>query len=310
LPERAPLRIRLLAALVRRLPVGRYRVMRRVARPAPPPFVARLPKSAGGHAFHCDLRDGIAREVCFTGAYEPLETALVRALLPAGGTFVDVGANWGYFTLLAAHLAGAAGRVVALEPDPRLHASLAANVGRNALAHVTPLAVAAAARHGTMALAGFDEAGENWGLSSLAGAGGAGPTFQVPARPLDDVLDGLGVGPVDLVKVDVEGAEPLVLAGMERGIARGRYRAVLLELHPSLVSGYVEFEGRLRDRMAAAGYRGWWIDHTPAAARRAAYARRLDPRPFLQPVGVSADDRPTDAWPHQLWLLSPSPFQP
>jgi hypothetical protein len=173
--ERPSLRIRALAAIIRRLPAGRYRVMDRVARPAPPPFVARTPADAGGYAFHCDLRDGIAREVCFTGAYEPLETAIVRALLPAGGTFVDVGANWGYFTLLAAHAAGARGRVVSLEPDPRLFALLRANAQRNRLAHVTPLPLAAAAGRGTLTLAGFDEAGDNWGLSSLASAGSDEP---------------------------------------------------------------------------------------------------------------------------------------
>ncbi|MDB4947851.1 MAG: methyltransferase FkbM family [Gemmatimonadetes bacterium] len=335
--ERPPVVIRLLAALVRRLPAGRYRVMDRVARPAPPPFIARTPVDAGGHAFHCDLRDGIAREVCFTGAYEPLETAIVRALLPAGGTFVDVGANWGYFTLLAAHIADAAGRVVALEPDPRLFALLRSNAERNRLSHVTPLQLAAAARRGTLTLAGFDEAGDNWGLSSLAATGrsdargsaesiestdasgstgstgstgsmgSAGPRFEVATAALDDVLDDLSVDSVDLVKVDVEGAEPLVLRGMERGIAAGRYRALLLELHPSLVDGYARFERGVRERMSAAGYQGWWIDHSPAAARAASYARRVDLRRYLRPVDASA--APADAWPHQLWLLPPTtPF--
>jgi FkbM family methyltransferase len=310
LADGAPLGVRLLSALVRRLPAGRYRVMQRVAQPAPPPFVAHLPKSAGGYAFHCDLRDGIAREVCFTGAYEPLETALVRALLAPGGTFVDVGANWGYFTLLAAHLAGSTGQVVALEPDPRLFARLRENVDRNALLQVTPLPTAAAAERGTLTLAGFDEAGGNWGLSSLRTDGDAArPSFRVDAAPLDEVLDGLDIDRVDLVKIDVEGAEPLVLRGMERGIAAGRYRAVLLELHPSLVDGYERFERDLRERMAGAGYQGWWIDHSPAAARAASYARRLDPRRFLRPVGPAEVPSP-DAWPHQLWLLSPAAFQP
>ena len=64
----------------------------------------RLPWDAGGYWFECDPRDAIAREVCFTGRYEPQETALVRTILRPGMSFVDVGANWGYFTLLAAWL--------------------------------------------------------------------------------------------------------------------------------------------------------------------------------------------------------------
>ena len=79
-----------------------------------------MPREVGGFTFECDLRDAISREVCFTGRYEPLETLLVQSTLRPGMTFVDVGANWGYFTLVASHLVGSSGLVVSLEPDPRL----------------------------------------------------------------------------------------------------------------------------------------------------------------------------------------------
>jgi hypothetical protein len=48
----------------------------------------------------------------------------------------------------------------------------------------------------------------------------------------------------------------------------------------------------------AAGYRGWSVDHSPEATRRAGYARRVDARALLSPLDASA---PRDAWPHQLW---------
>ena len=107
-----------------------------------------MPAWAGAYRYACDLRDGIAREVFFTHGYAPQETALVRALLRPGHTFVDVGANWGYFTLLGAHLVGPHGRVVAFEPDPRLFRTLAWNLRANALSRVRALPLAAADRAG------------------------------------------------------------------------------------------------------------------------------------------------------------------
>src|SRR6266478_1482635 len=119
----APLWVRVAAWIVRVLPLGRYRVMRVLPRSSAP-FRMCLPKFRGGYSFRCDLNDAISREVCFTGQYEPQETMLMQALLSPGMTFVDVGANWGYHTLLAAALVQSGGRIVSLEPDPRVVAVL------------------------------------------------------------------------------------------------------------------------------------------------------------------------------------------
>src|SRR5215213_552816 len=112
----APAWVNPTAALIRHLPAGRYRVMNWICRKNPRAFWMQMAKEAGGFSFHCDLSDAIAREVCFTGRYEPQDTALVRALLEPEMTFVDVGANWGYYTLLAASLVGRKGQVISFEP--------------------------------------------------------------------------------------------------------------------------------------------------------------------------------------------------
>ena len=114
MPDDAPRWLAWSAPVIRALPFGRYRIGNAVAGLARTPFTARLPADLGAAAFECDLRDSIAREVCFTGRYEPQETTLALALLRPGMTVLDVGANWGYFTLVAVRLIGAAGAVFGL----------------------------------------------------------------------------------------------------------------------------------------------------------------------------------------------------
>ena len=118
----APLWSRAAGAVIRHLPFGRYGATHALAHLNVRPFIARLPPDLGSLAFHCDVGDAIAREACFTGRYEPQDTQLIRSLVRPGDAVVDLGANWGYYTLAAAHWTTATGRVIAFEPDPRLFA--------------------------------------------------------------------------------------------------------------------------------------------------------------------------------------------
>jgi FkbM family methyltransferase len=295
-----PLTVRLAQAVIPRLPLARYRLARAVGRLHRTPFRAAMPERVGGLTFQCDLRDAIARDVCFTGLYEPQETALVTLILAPGMTFVDVGAHWGYFTLMAAARVGLAGRVISLEPDPRSFARLRSNVEHNRLSRVHVLPVAAADVEATVSLRGYEEGAENCGVSRVvAEVRATGPAFQVAARPLDDIARELGVDRVDLMKMDVEGGEATAISGMRGLLAARSVRRLLLELHPqALAEGGLTLEdvyGPLR----RAGYQGFTIDHSPATTRRLAYGRRGDGRSLLTPV---VPGQPLDAWPHQLWL--------
>src|SRR5262249_17805467 len=131
--------------------------------------------------------------------------------------------------------------------------------------------------------------------------------FQVPARALDDLLDELGASAVDLVKMDIEGAEGFAFQGMQQGLRDGRYRRLLLELHPAELRGHGVDPRSLLEQLQAAGYRALTIHPSPAPTRRAASDRRFRALDALRPLDAS---RPLDAWPHMLWLapgISPPP---
>lgn len=293
------------ASVVRRLPFGRFRAAALIAQSGVAPFVARMPREIGGARFWCDLRDVIARDVCLAGAYEPQVTRTVLQVLARGMTVVDAGANWGYFTLLAASAVGPAGRVLALEPDPRMFDLLQRNLMLNAFAHASAIPVAASRSAGRLTLQGYAAGAANRGTSRIHDAGGGAATsFDVGAVRLDDALEAQGMGAIDLVKIDVEGAEDAVLDGMRDGLRDGRYRRILLELHPELLAARGLTADGCCAPLARAGYQGWTFDHSAASVRRAAYAPSLDVTALL-----TRADRvpPDDPWPHMLWTRPDSP---
>jgi FkbM family methyltransferase len=293
--------VRAAAALIGRLPAGRSRAAARIAAWSPRPFIARAATPAGDFRFWCDLADEIARDACLLGAYEPQVTRVVEALVTPGATVVDVGANWGYFALLAARLAGPDGRVIALEPDPRPFALLERNRALNAFEGLLPLPLAAGAGRETVALDGYADGATNRGVSRtrrVAPDERADLHPRVASVALDALLDEHGIGAVDLVKIDVEGAEDGVLAGMMAGLRTRRYRRVLIELHPSLLAERGVTADACCEPLRAAGYRGWAFDHTPGAVRRATYARAQPLAELIRPSDRVPID---DPWPHMLW---------
>jgi FkbM family methyltransferase len=292
--------VRLTAKIIRHLPAGRYKAMQRLCRRPPSAFLMYMPEEVGGYSFHCDLRDTISREVCFTGCYEPQETALVRSILRPGMSFVDVGANWGYYTLLAASLVGSKGRVLSVEPDPRLFPILQENVARSELEQVTVLQMAAAHKPGTLTLAGYTEDGGNHGISRIITDGGGDESvFQVSSDSLDRILHQHGLLSIDLMKMDIEGAEAFALTGLAESLAERKVKRLLLELHPVQLAEHGSTVAAVIQKLESAGYRAWTIDHSPMATRRTAYKREIDIKALLRPHNSSEQ---YDAWPHQLWL--------
>jgi FkbM family methyltransferase len=193
--------------------------------------------------------------------------------------------------------------VLAVEADPRVFATLQRTVGLNPGLQVEAVQLAAAAETGTLVLNGYDEHGDNWGISSIAAPQG-GATFEVAAEPLDTLLERRGVREVGLLKMDIEGAEVLALRGCDRALGDQRIRSLLLELHPPQIAALGSSVGEVVGMLRSRGYRLWAVDHSLATSRATAYGRLQDPYALLRALR----DDTLDSWPHVLASREAQPF--
>ncbi len=192
------------------------------------------------------------------------EAAAIRRLAPPGGRAVDVGANQGAFTLLLSRLVGPSGEVVAVEPDPGLFEALGSNCRENGAVNVELHRIAASDRDGHGVL---HRSTLNRGDNRLDSDPGPGDDVAIELARLDDVLRGRAV---DLVKIDVQGHEPRVLAGLQATLSSGHRPVLLFEFFP--------------DGIRAAGYDpGGFLE----SLRRLGYV--------VLSLGPGGEERPLDA---------------
>jgi FkbM family methyltransferase len=150
------------------------------------------------------------RGALFNPDYNLEELDFLRAHTPAGGVFVDVGANVGTYAMVLARHVGASGKVIAIEPHPVTHARLAFNCAASGYTQVTLVAAAAGPADGELMI---ETDGDNLGASHIVSGEAKGNAIRVPSLRLLRILDDAGLSRVDALKIDVEGFEDRVLTG-------------------------------------------------------------------------------------------------
>lgn len=195
--------------------------------------------------------DRVVRDV-LQGGYERAELATLLSLLSPGSTFIDVGANLGFYTIPAAHAVGPSGRVIALEPGPA-HDELVEAISLSALDNVDVRRLGAAEFEGSCTL---NEIIGQSGLTSFRTRQGITATSEIPVSSLDAVARAGGVGRVSVLKIDTEGYEGPVLRGASALLSNNQVDAVLIELSPVISDdcGIAEVVALLRK-----GWRGYEI---------------------------------------------------
>ena len=221
----------------------------------------RLPN---GCVMQCDLTDEVQRFIYFVGTYEPVEAQVFCRLLRPGATVIDAGANVGQYTLLAATRVGPEGQVHSFEPMPQNFSTLSRNVQINGLTNVRLNQVALwhepaelvfsrprVHHHNNGAFAAINPGGSPDDIDSQA-------TISVPAMPLDQYVEENHLTSVDLIKMDIEGAEPFLLQGGRRTLERFG-PPILSEVRPEILARLGTTIEQFETLLTDLGYRAWLI---------------------------------------------------
>lgn len=176
----------------------------------------RLPKSGwleverAGFLWRLDMDTYVGRMLAVQSVFEPATTRLVQNRVKPGMSVLDIGANFGYFTLLFARLVGNTGQVWAFEPTQKYREQLLWHIEHNQLAasvHILPYGLSDKTFSSAISI-GSSSATLHWG-SDMPPMG----QEQIELKPLDGVAAELGIERVDFVKMDVDGHEPHCLRG-------------------------------------------------------------------------------------------------
>jgi FkbM family methyltransferase len=201
-----------------------------------------------------------SRSVFVTGRYEPNEFFLLQRVIQPGMTFIDAGANRGLYSIFAARRVGPRGKVLALEPSGREFQILQKNVKLNSLTNVIVIRKALADRASDLDLsvAPLGKSGHN----TLGAFGYDTPLDhreRVHAERLDDVVYSEGLARVDVIKMDIEGAEMAALRGAVETLRQFK-PVLLIELSDRSLRHQGSGSGEVLAWLERQGYRTFCFD--------------------------------------------------
>jgi FkbM family methyltransferase len=249
-------------------------MIRLLLRVRPQPLVSTLKRLLGVKrrvvttaqgTFYVDPVSGFGHSLIAVGAYEPGMVQVLRKYLTGGATFVDVGANEGYHSVVASTIVGPSGRVIAIEPQSRLLPVLSKNLEMNKCPNVTVVRSAVSDRKGSANLYLYPST--NPGASSLTCPTKYPlPSEHVETATLNEIFVETHLLSCDLLKVDVEGSEHQVIFGSEHLFRSRLIRALALEPSESLATRSTR---EIESFLQACGYR---LDLSfPSTARRSVW---------------------------------------
>jgi len=217
------------------------------------PCVEELRASEG--RFSLDLRDNVQRTMFMTGAYERRFVSFLRAQSRRGDVYADIGSHVGLHAIAMAQRLRALGEghVFAFEPAPDTAKALRWQLALSGVTNITLTEAALGSAQGSFELRSDPHWGEaDLGVRSRYGQGHV--VARVPVERFDDWADARQLERLDMVKIDVEGAELDVLRGMTKSLARLRPRIVTVEIKAELLERAAVGESDLDAYFHAHGY--------------------------------------------------------
>ncbi|MGE5219859.1 MAG: FkbM family methyltransferase [Chloroflexota bacterium] len=249
------------------------------------PFVA---STLSGIKMKGDAKDIIPQYIYYFGIWEPHITRWVSRCLAPGDTFVDVGANVGYYSLLASRLVGKSGTVVAIEASPQTVDDLLVNLELNGASNVRVINVAASESEGTAKIYRGHE--YNTGLTTTLEGRGFDLEGEVHAAPLSAILKYEELQAARLIKIDVEGAEWSVVAGMESLIKGTRPDLeIIIEVNPELLARRGKTPAELLKPFLSAGYHTYLLENDYSPQSYIPLPREKRPQRSSPPIQQTVD---------------------
>jgi FkbM family methyltransferase len=189
------------------------------------------------------------------GSYEPELVELMRRKLAPGGVFVDIGANEGLFSAVAASIVGEKGLVVAVEPQSRLRDVLEINIALNSRGRYRIHRNVIGEKDGLELSLSLGPSSHTGGSSLVRAYRWSRRTEKVASRTVDSILAEEGNPTVDLMKIDVEGYEPEVVNSAEGTLAARRVKAIAVDYHGSILATRGIDPRAVDQKIRAHGYR-------------------------------------------------------
>jgi len=220
-----------------------------------------LTRTAHGQKIFVDTRDlSLAPALLMDGAWENPVTKIYAKYLRKGAITIEVGANMGYYTLLAASLVGHRGKVIAFEANRALSELLYKSVDINYyLHHCEIINKAVADKTGTLT---FRIIKEHMGTSSAAPfdqeyLDNSRDTMEettVESVSLDEFLEERGMHHVDVIKIDAEGSEPLIFKGLQKTLEKSEDLTVIFELNAGMIRAMGHDPGEMLESLVEKGF--------------------------------------------------------
>ncbi|MGW6506030.1 FkbM family methyltransferase [Streptomyces niveus] len=251
----------------------------------------RVVRSRFGAQFAVDTQDLIQRYLYMFGVWEPHMTRWLQGRLRPGDTFIDVGANIGYYSTLAAQLVGDGGRVVAIEASPAFHQKLQQQVLLNKCDNVRAVncAVSDERKMLTFVLA----SSANMGANSIVPYDGlAESSFEVEAFRLGELLVPVEISTARVIKIDVEGAEGSVVRGMIPMLDKLRPDCeITVEVTPDRMAQLGDSAEELMNTMRDHGFHAYRLanEYTPESYVASLRGKRAIPVRWRGPVVEESD---------------------
>jgi len=209
--------------------------------------------------------DLIQRYLYLFGTWEPNLTAWIHSRLQPGDTFIDVGANVGHFSLLAAPLVGPSGRVVAIDASPQFAAALTLTAAANDYRNIRVVDSAVSATTGELCFYIKDH-NNLGGTTSVRPRNEPSPSFRAAAASLPDLLSATELETARVIKIDVEGAEADVVDGLLPYLGTLRRDAeIAIEISPNRLARQGRTAAEVIAALSAAGFHCYRINNSYAA---------------------------------------------